>query len=152
MITRIGFPGGCSYIEAHNGVFSCRQPRSLARGPYVPRPNKISAHFYVVPGQVNEHAQRRGDDSCWFCQPERRQRMTWSHTLLHCGDARLVEARRVAWEPEDKSPGGLKVLLSSPGGSAGPRALQDSGDGRRGEKGRSARLVDRVGSRGNGCG
>ena len=40
--------------------------------------------------------------------------MTRSHVLLHCRNARLVEAWRAAWEFDGKSPGGLKVLLSSP--------------------------------------
>ena len=40
--------------------------------------------------------------------------MTRSHTLLCCRNSRLVEARWVVWELEDKFPGGLKVLLSSP--------------------------------------
>jgi hypothetical protein len=39
---------------------------------------------------------------------------TRRHTPLHCGSARLVESRREAWELENKSPGCLKVLLSSP--------------------------------------
>jgi len=32
-------------------------------------------------------------------------------SLLHCGNAKLVDDRRVAWELKDKSPGGL---FSSP--------------------------------------
>jgi hypothetical protein len=40
--------------------------------------------------------------------------MTRNYTLLHYSNSRLVEARRATWELEDKSPGGLKVLLSSP--------------------------------------
>jgi len=56
--------------------------------------------------------RKRGDDSCWFCQLERQQQMTRSHTLLYCSNVRLVEARREVFE--NKSPGSLMVLLSSP--------------------------------------
>ena len=40
--------------------------------------------------------------------------MAGGHALLRCGNARLVEARREAWEPEYKSPGRPEVLLSTP--------------------------------------
>ena len=33
--------------------------------------------------------------------------MTRSYTLLECSNARLVEARQVAWEIEDKSKGSI---------------------------------------------
>jgi len=37
--------------------------------------------------------------------------MTHSHALLHCNNAQLVEARRVAWE--GRGPGSLRVFLMS---------------------------------------
>ena len=40
--------------------------------------------------------------------------MTGSLVLLHCTNAKLRAAREEAWEGRD--PGGIRVLLNSPGG------------------------------------
>jgi hypothetical protein len=54
--------------------------------------------------------RKRADDGCWFCQTP--ARMTRSHVLLHCPNAKLRAARAEAWE--DKNPGGVRVLLANP--------------------------------------
>jgi hypothetical protein len=50
------------------------------------------------------------EDKCWFCQSS--ARMTRSHVLLHCPNAKLRAAREEAWE--GKTPGGARVLLVNP--------------------------------------
>jgi hypothetical protein len=50
------------------------------------------------------------EDKCWFCQSS--ARMTRSHVLLHCPNAKLRAARAEAWEGKD--PGGVRVLLANP--------------------------------------
>jgi hypothetical protein len=50
------------------------------------------------------------DDKCWFFQSS--ARMTRSHVLLHCSNAKLRAARTEAWEGKD--PGGVRVLLANP--------------------------------------
>jgi len=78
--------------------------------------------------------RKRGDDNCWFCQPERRQRMTRTHALPHRGNARLVEARRMAWELGDKPLGSLKFCSPTHDGVSAaqvPGTLRS----RRGEEG-----------------
>jgi hypothetical protein len=50
------------------------------------------------------------EDKCWFCQSS--ARMTRSHVLLHCPNAKLRAARAEAWEGKD--PGGVRVLLVNP--------------------------------------
>jgi hypothetical protein len=50
------------------------------------------------------------DDKCWFCQGS--ARITHSHVLLHCPNARLRAARTEAWE--GKNPGDVRVLLANP--------------------------------------
>jgi hypothetical protein len=47
------------------------------------------------------------EDKCWFCQTS--ARMTRSHVLLHCPNAKLRAAREKAWE--GKTPGGVRVLV-----------------------------------------
>jgi hypothetical protein len=54
--------------------------------------------------------RKMADDKCWFCQSS--ARMTRSHILLHCPNAKLQGARMEAWEGKD--PGGVRVLLASP--------------------------------------
>jgi hypothetical protein len=54
--------------------------------------------------------RKMADDKCWFCQSS--ARMTRSHVLLHCPNARLRAARIEAWEGKD--PGGVRVLLANP--------------------------------------
>jgi hypothetical protein len=49
------------------------------------------------------------DDKCWFCQSS--ARMTRSHVLLHCPNAKLRAARAEAWEGKD--PRGVRVLLAN---------------------------------------
>jgi hypothetical protein len=53
---------------------------------------------------------KMADDKCWFCQSP--ARMTRSHVLLHCPNAKLRAARTEAWE--GKNPGGVRVLLANP--------------------------------------
>jgi hypothetical protein len=54
--------------------------------------------------------RKRTDYKCWFCQSS--ARMTRSHVLLHCSNAKLQSARDEAWEGRD--PGGVRVLLANP--------------------------------------
>jgi hypothetical protein len=54
--------------------------------------------------------KKRQEDKCWFCQG--RHRMTRSHVLPHCPNARVRAARVEAWD--DKEPGSIRVLLSNP--------------------------------------
>jgi hypothetical protein len=54
--------------------------------------------------------RKMADDKCWFCQSS--ARMTRSHVLLHCPNAKLRVARMEAWEGKD--PGGVRVLLANP--------------------------------------
>jgi hypothetical protein len=54
--------------------------------------------------------RKMADDKCWFCQSS--ARMTRSHVLLHCSNAKLQTARTEAWE--GKHPGGVRVLLANP--------------------------------------
>jgi hypothetical protein len=54
--------------------------------------------------------RKRTDDKCWFCKDS--VKMTRSHILLHCRNAKLVAARVEAWE--GKNPGGVRVLLANP--------------------------------------
>jgi hypothetical protein len=51
--------------------------------------------------------KKRQEDKCWFCQG--RHRMTRSHVLPHCPNARVRAARVEAWD--DKEPGSIRVLL-----------------------------------------
>ena len=53
--------------------------------------------------------RKRGDDRCWFCQE---RKMTRSHALLHCTNAKLRAAREEAWD--GKHPGSIRVLLMNP--------------------------------------
>jgi len=53
--------------------------------------------------------RKRADNNCWFCKGPK---MTRSHVLLHCANAKLRAAREGAWE--NKNPGGIRVLLSNP--------------------------------------
>jgi hypothetical protein len=55
--------------------------------------------------------RKRDDDRCWYCFKNGRK-MTRSHVLLHCTNARLVSARQEAWgriHPEN-----VRILLASP--------------------------------------
>jgi hypothetical protein len=54
--------------------------------------------------------KKRLEDKCWFCRG--RNRMTRSHVLLHCPNARVSLAREEAWEGKDL--GSVRVLLSNP--------------------------------------
>jgi hypothetical protein len=54
--------------------------------------------------------RRRFDGKCWFCNGT--AKMTRSHVLFHCPNARLRAARAEAWE--GKNPGGFRVLLAIP--------------------------------------
>jgi hypothetical protein len=54
--------------------------------------------------------RKMAEDKCWFCQTS--ARMTRSHVLLHCPNAKLRGARAEAWEGKD--PGGVRVLLANP--------------------------------------
>jgi hypothetical protein len=53
---------------------------------------------------------KMAEDKRWFCQTS--ARMTRSHVLLHCPNAKLRAARAEAWE--NKNPGGVRVLLANP--------------------------------------
>jgi len=53
--------------------------------------------------------RKRADNNCWFCKGPK---MTRSHVLLHCANAKLRAAREGAWE--NKNPGSIRVLLSNP--------------------------------------
>jgi hypothetical protein len=55
--------------------------------------------------------RRRPTDHCWFCNDKNRK-MTRSHTLLHCPNERLAEARRQSWG--NTPPSGIKALLANP--------------------------------------
>jgi ribonuclease HI len=54
--------------------------------------------------------RKMAENKCWFCQSS--TRMTRSHVLLHCPNAKLRAARTEAWE--GKTPGGVRVLLANP--------------------------------------
>jgi hypothetical protein len=54
--------------------------------------------------------RKMADDKSWFCQSS--ARMTRSHVLLHCPNAKLRAARMEAWE--GKTPGDVRVLLANP--------------------------------------
>jgi hypothetical protein len=88
------------------------------------------------------------EDKCWFCQTS--ARMTRSHVLLHCPNAKLRAAREKAWE--GKTPGGVRVLLANPRWERRlVKFLELSGDGRRDRRGWSlCRENGRVGGMGDG--
>ena len=53
--------------------------------------------------------KKRRDDKCWFYHGPR---MSRSHVLLHCSNAKLRAAREEACE--GRVPGGIRVLLNNP--------------------------------------
>jgi hypothetical protein len=55
--------------------------------------------------------RKRDDDCCWYCS-KNGQKMTRSHVLLHCTNARLVSARQEAWGAVH--PGSIRMLLANP--------------------------------------
>jgi len=56
--------------------------------------------------------RKRADNKCWFCKGPK---MTRSHVLLHCANARLCAAREEAWE--NKNPGVSESSCPTPGGN-----------------------------------
>jgi hypothetical protein len=135
-----------------------RQPRSPAStGPGTASPAALLRYAPATGGRrcILKRIKKRQDDKCWFCRG--RNRMTRSHVLLHCPNAKIRAAREEAWEGKD--PGALGSFCRTHGGKEAPqipRALgggeSDGGRGRRRRgPGREAGPVDSVGNGGMGC-
>jgi len=57
----------------------------------------------------SKRIKKRRGDKCRFCHGPR---MSRSHVLLHCPNAKLWAAREETWEGRD--PGGIRVPLNNP--------------------------------------
>jgi hypothetical protein len=54
--------------------------------------------------------RKQNDDRCWYCH-KNGQKMTRSHVLLQCTNAKLVSAKYEAWGESIRS---VRILLASP--------------------------------------
>jgi ribonuclease HI len=105
----------CHEVDAHHGKDEIPPPppkkscldnmkNALARTVAQIRTGHWRSATYL------KQIRKMAEDKCWFCQTP--ARMTRSHVLLHCPNAKLLAARAEAWE--GKNPGGVRVLLANP--------------------------------------
>jgi hypothetical protein len=109
-----------SHVQTTCGTLLHAMSRQHAERSCTPCPDNMRNALARMVAQVRtghwrsvvylKRIRKMAEDRCWFRLTS--ARMTRSHVLLHCPNAKLRAAREEAWE--GKNPGGVRVLLANP--------------------------------------